>query len=790
MRRNKFCILFGAWLVGCLINCPAFGSQPAPGPTHYAEDYAFVTRDGAWCWFSDPRAVYVDREIYGGFVDKEGSIWAFNYDPATQERKQHKLYDKLQYDDHANPSVLALPDKRIAVFFSAHGPSPIYYAVTKRPADISEWEGPVELVPDMEGDRGFCYTNPVMLSQEGNKIYLFFRGKNFKPCFVTTSDLKTWSDPVTVVVNKPGPGEAGRPYMKVATNNRDRIFLAFTDGHPRVQPTNSIYFLMYKEGKFCRASGEKITDDLRSVYPEMADKVYDASQTHDKAWIWDVAVDRDDNPVLVYARFSDKNNEHSYWYACWNGKSWENHRITSAGQWFMRNDYNDKNLIEKENNYSGGVYLDHEDPTIVYTSRPIDNVFEIEKWTFTGGRKWKCEPVTQESERDNVRPFVIRNCPADMPGLLWMYNYEYPGFKAYDCAIRINQMAAGFSGRLDKKAVAEVADKVFDRQVRSCRTEPFESGEARNWRAGVLYVGMFDWAATTGNKERFKFLTDQFNLEKWQLGNRMYHADDLCVGQAYLDMYARFGKEQMLVPTRARLEWIVAHPPGPNIDNTKGSSDRWWWCDALYMAPPVFARLWTLTGDEAFMEFAHREYQAACGQLYDKEERLFFRDSKSIPRREANGRKVFWSRGNGWVLGGLAEMLKTLPADDRKYRPVYLILFREMSRRIASLQQPDGFWRSSLLDPQTYAEPETSGTSLFVAALAYGINEGILPREEYLPVVEKGWKALVSAVDTEGKLGWVQPIGSSPKNLRKKDNQLYGTGGFLSAAAEVYRLCE
>lgn len=174
--------------VAFLFCCMSFGEVSAQqyhwDTPPYAEDYAFITNDGAWCWFSDPRAIYVNNRMIGGFVDKEGSIWAFSYDPLTQERKQHKLYDKLDYDDHANPSVMALPDQRVVIFFSAHGGtknSPIYYAITEKPADISSWSEVKSVDPKMEGKLGVCYSNPVMLSSENNRTYVFFRGRNFKP---------------------------------------------------------------------------------------------------------------------------------------------------------------------------------------------------------------------------------------------------------------------------------------------------------------------------------------------------------------------------------------------------------------------------------------------------------------------------------------------------------------------------------------------------------------------------------------------------------------------------------
>ena len=164
--------LIGFSIFGSSLTVSAQGTQNPP----YAEDYQIITSDGAWCWFSDPRAIYVDNKMFGGFVDKQGSIWAFCYDPATQDRQQTKLYDKLDYDDHANPSIMALPDKRLVLFFSAHGGtknSPIYYKISKQPADISAWGELQSVSPKMEGHLGVCYTNPAMLSAENNRVYLW-----------------------------------------------------------------------------------------------------------------------------------------------------------------------------------------------------------------------------------------------------------------------------------------------------------------------------------------------------------------------------------------------------------------------------------------------------------------------------------------------------------------------------------------------------------------------------------------------------------------------------------------
>lgn len=778
-------ILFLSIMLG--LSQPVAAQETTVPP--YAEDYQIVTNDGAWCWFSDPRAIYVDNRMFGGFVDKQGSIWAFSYDPSTQEKQQYKLYEKLNYDDHANPSIMALPDNRLVLFFSAHGGtknSPMYYRVSKRPADISAWEEMQSINPKMEGNLGICYSNPVRLSAENNRVYLFFRGRDFKPTCVYTDDWRTWSNPINIVRNDPGFGNAGRPYTKITTNHKNKIFFAFTDAHPRDRATNSIYFMMYKNGKLCKADGTVVSDTLGGIIPSLVDKVYDATKTFDKAWIWDIAFDREENPVLVYARFSHSRSIHSYWYARWNGKAWENHKITDAAQCFMRNDYNNKNYLETEENYSGGVYLDHEDPSVVYTSRPINNVFEIEKWTFVGSNgKWRTEAVTAQSELDNVRPYVVRNYEAGQPSVLWMYNYSYPHFRKYNSAIRVNQKAKGFSAEWNKKDVAAVADTVYRWVMKSSRLGQVSFNQG--WRCGVLYNGLYDWAETSDSDTYMDFLRNICSKFFWQLGNRMYNADDHCVGQVYLDMYAKYGKKEMLVPTKARIDWIISNPPLENIDITKGRSERWWWCDALYMAPAVYTRLYALTSEKKYLKFAHKEFVACYEHLYDKDEHLFFRDANYFDKRNAVGKKIFWSRGNGWVLGGLTEILKTLPSDDKKYRPFYEQLFCEMCERVAPLQGDDGYWRSDLLSPLVYPMPETSGTGLFTYAMLYGINTGLLDADTYLPVVKKGWEAMVKAIDTEGKVGWTQLVASKPGAVKKKDTREYSVGEVLMIASEINR---
>lgn len=353
--------------------------------------------------------------------------------------------------------------------------------------------------------------------------------------------------------------------------------------------------------------------------------------------------------------------------------------------------------------------------------------------------------------------------------------------------------AQSFSAEFKKAEVERVMKSVADWQIAHQKEV---THNPIGWENAAMYMGMIDWAEMAEklhqDKKYYNFLTTIGRKHGWQPAARMYHADDICVCQVYIDLYRKYKQKGMLNPTLARTQWVMANPPANEmkLDYSKASTlEKWTWCDALFMAPAVYVKLYTLTGDKKYMKFADKEYKDTYKYLYDQEEKLFFRDWRYFSQKEKNGKKVFWGRGNGWVLGGLCEILRELPAKS-KYRSFYEDLFVELSRSVLRCQQPDGYWHASLLDPDSYPSPETSSTGFIVYAYAYGVNAGILPADEFMPAIEKGWKALVSAVEGNGKLGYVQPIGADPRHVTREMTEVYGVGAFLMAGQEIYKMSE
>jgi len=312
-----------------------------------------------------------------------------------------------------------------------------------------------------------------------------------------------------------------------------------------------------------------------------------------------------------------------------------------------------------------------------------------------------------------------------------------------------------------------------------------------DWTNGAFYAGMFAAWETTQSKEIYNAMMAMGNdSTQWRPYRRWYHADDIAICQTYIDLYKIEKKQDMIQPTIDTLAIFMERPyPVKGIEVIK-----WWWCDALFMGPPVLVKLAEVTGNQEYLTHNDLYYKECYDLLYNKEEHLFARDLNYVikndgnDRWEANGEKIFWSRGNGWVIGGLARILQELPADYPE-RPFYEHLFKEMAARILSLQQTDGLWRASLLDPDSYPGGEVSGSGFFCYAFAWGVNNGLLDKKIYKPSIEKAWIALNKCVNEGGRVGWVQPIGADPrKNFNEDSWEVYGTGAFLLAGSEVIKM--
>jgi unsaturated rhamnogalacturonyl hydrolase len=307
----------------------------------------------------------------------------------------------------------------------------------------------------------------------------------------------------------------------------------------------------------------------------------------------------------------------------------------------------------------------------------------------------------------------------------------------------------------------------------------FNAKNENDWARAAFYTGVMATYTTTRDQKYLDAAIRWSESFGWKLAKRFRHADDHAKGQTYLEIYAIKKDPAMITDIKNTFDSLILDPrPG---------RDDWWWCDALFMAPPVLTRLAAATGDTRYLGFLNTMFWDTHDFLYDSQAHLFYRDKSYFDKKTPNGSKTFWARGNGWVMAGTARVLQFLPKDNPDYNK-YVNLLREMAASVKKIQSKDGLWRPSLLDETEIPHPETSGSSFFCYAIAWGINNGILDRREYLPVVKKAWKGLNTYVTPEGKLQWVQPIGAAPDKVTIDNYQEYGAGAFLLAGSEMNKL--
>jgi hypothetical protein len=388
-------------------------------------DVVQVSPDGAWCWFQDPRAVYVSGarpRTYATWMTSGGDLQIGAYDHRTGAVEVHTLKRRWGADDHNVGSILVLPDRRLMVFYAQHNEMGLYCRRTVQPEDISAWQDEVTVT----SMRRVTYSHPAFLADE-QLFYVFWRGESWKPTFATSRDGVHWSA-ARILVQEAGR-ESGeiRPYLKVVSDGRKSIHFAFTDGHPRDEQLNSVYYLRYEGGRYTRADGTLIgTDRDLPLRQSTCDRAYDAKKTSVRAWIWDIVLDSAGHPAIAYTRLPAE-TDHRYHVVRWNGVMWDDSEVAGGGPWFPQTPAGKK---EFESHYSGGIVLHPVHPETAYLSRPADGFFRIEKWTY-GDHHWQRTAVLGSAGTLNVRPVVPAGYSGAGDHVLWMTgNYvHYTDFR-------------------------------------------------------------------------------------------------------------------------------------------------------------------------------------------------------------------------------------------------------------------------------------------------------------------------------------------------------------------------
>jgi unsaturated rhamnogalacturonyl hydrolase len=348
---------------------------------------------------------------------------------------------------------------------------------------------------------------------------------------------------------------------------------------------------------------------------------------------------------------------------------------------------------------------------------------------------------------------------------------------------------ANLSASLNPSAVRAASRIVADWELK--RAEPYLD---QSWTWSVLDTGFMAASRELHDPRYSNAMLAMAEKFHWELGAEdpkefgSPDNNDQGLGQTYLELYFLDPKPERIAPTRKGLDSLIG------TKMPKAPDDQfaiwWWWCDSLFMAPGTWTRMAAATHDSKYLDYLHNRWSETSNALYDPQYHLYYRDKTFLGKKNRAGKPVFWSRGNGWVIGGLARALEYMPKDSPDYGK-FANQIREMAGELASIQDPtSGLWHSDLLDPADYPQPEISGSALIAFGLAWGVNNGILDRPTYAPVVARAWRGLVNEIYADGRLGNIQQTDGKPDYYLPASSYNFGVGGFLLAAEQVALLSE
>ena len=318
------------------------------------------------------------------------------------------------------------------------------------------------------------------------------------------------------------------------------------------------------------------------------------------------------------------------------------------------------------------------------------------------------------------------------------------------------------------------------RQVHAYQLAHPRSRHDRGWIRSTYMTGVMALYQATHDPAALDVLLHWARKHKWtDAGPGLVPPSRLPCGQTYVKLYELYHDPAMIAKVHRYASRIVA-------DST-GSEKTWNYCDSMFGGAPVLAMLGWATGDAKYYDYLHWVYWKMVDELLDTEAGLIYRDKRYPGRRTRHGKKVLWSRGNGWVMAGIPRLLPYLRADD-PMRGRYLSLLRTLAAAVLKCQGDDGLWRTNLADPEQYPDPEFSGTALFCYGLAWGVNEGVLDRSKYEPAAKRAWEGLLGYVSRSGRLHHVQGVHLQPGPARTTKPPEYAAGAFLLAGSEMLKL--
>ncbi|WP_052444804.1 glycoside hydrolase family 105 protein [Flammeovirga sp. OC4] len=738
-----------------------------------SETYQSISFNASYNWntSSNSNAVFYQGKYsrtYMTWVDNYGDVHVGSFDYKSNKISSKQIFDNDQNIPVESVSLLVNKSGKVIVFVGFAGNKNAFVAQTEEAENIKNWN-----VKEL----ALNAVNTIQPVISNDKLTLFWQD-NQGNIFTSDSGLKD---------------------KKLVTTGVTNFRLVSDEAvHMAITKNESLYYLKLQDSKIYKVDGtESFNLSSGAINDDKMDLV--VQDTESKGlWAWDIALSKEGTPVIVY---SNNTGEKKFNYS----------RVTrKSDNWYS------KLMADSKGNYNyskaesapfqvGGIAIDKSSTDAIYLSVKRGDFFEIEKWTTTNqGKSWKVKEITSKSSKNNLLPLAVNGAGMEYPAhVVWLQNTndsfgvnrlkntnEWYLKRAYT-ALKIDVLSPTIDNPLDPTQINHIMHDVADWQMVTPR---YNKGmlTATNWHYGALYVGL---RALYEQYEDDRYKDELINIGQsynWQLMDDIFHADRLTIVDNWAWLYSIEKDPYMIDKSRWALDIHLAQNYKKLTDVRFKKSPykhHWWtWCDALFMGPPSFVEMWKVTGQEKYLNYMSEQWWKTSEYLYSTEDSLFFRDDRFFEKRSENDKKIFWSRGNGWVVSALARILTYLP-EDYPTRPKFEKQYKEMAAKLLQLQDEDGMWRVSLFDPEYLDLGETSGSSFFTYALAWGVNNGMLD-QKYTKDVERAWVALCNNVTAEGQLGYVQQVAGDPYPFKANESHVYACGAFLLAGKEMIELQE
>jgi len=304
------------------------------------------------------------------------------------------------------------------------------------------------------------------------------------------------------------------------------------------------------------------------------------------------------------------------------------------------------------------------------------------------------------------------------------------------------------------------------------------------------------------------FITTNGTIHSYKLED--YSLDNINPGKTVLVLYQltkeeRYKKAADLL--RAQLD--VQPRTGEGGFWHKQRYPHQMWLDGLYMGSPFYAEYAKLFHEPtATFDDVAKQIRLVAAHTYDPASGLFYHgwdETKEQPwaDKTTGTSSNFWGRAIGWYAMALVDVLDYFPKD-HPARTEIIATLKRLCDGIVKHQDPaSGLWWQVVDQggrPGNYLEATAS--SMFVYAMAKGVNHGYLSRDD-IPAILKGYSGLTGKLirkDAKGNVSLTQCCsvaglgagrdGSFAYYIKEPvvDNDLKGVGPFILAGIELQQL--